>query len=76
MAETTDGTASDLASRSEIAQSWRRTETRVRRRPSHAAKPWGLVLARPRRTARTWLTFVSLGCLAILAALGPLLVSR
>jgi len=76
MAETTDGTASDLASRSEFAQSWRRTATPVRRRPSHAAKTWRLVLAQPRRTVRTWVTFVSLGCLAILAALGPLLVTR
>lgn len=50
--------------------------TQVRRRPLHAANPWRLVPETPRHTLRTWMMVASLGVLAVLAALGPLMVHR
>ncbi len=53
--------------------------THVRRYPAHACTPWRLVVVRRRRTLRMWAPLASLTCLAalaLLAAVGPLLMTR
>ncbi|MGQ0575555.1 MAG: hypothetical protein ACT4RN_15330 [Pseudonocardia sp.] len=50
--------------------------THVRRRPHHAATGWRLAPPPSRRPLRAWLAITALGLLVVLAAVGPLLVSR